>query len=161
MRAVVQRVRTAAVRVADDEVGRIGPGLLVYLGVADDDTERDAAWVARKLAELRLFEGDDGRLDRSLANRRRAGEPASALVISQFTLLADIGKGRRPSFVRAAPPERAVPLYEAVLRSLREGGIEVATGRFGARMLVESENAGPVTLWLDSARSVRRPDGKA
>ncbi len=161
MRAVVQRVRSATVRVAGEEVGRIGRGLLAYVGVADDDGERDAAWIARKLSELRLFEGEDGRLDRSLADRRRAGEPASALVISQFTLLADIRKGRRPSFVRAAAPERAAQLYEAVLAGLRAGGLEVASGRFGARMLVESENDGPVTLWLDSTRSVPRPGGGA
>ncbi len=159
MRAVVQRVRSASVLVAGNEVGSIGPGLLAYVGVADDDAEQDAAWIARKLAELRLFEGEDGRLDRSLADRLRAGEPAAALVISQFTLLADIRKGRRPSFVRAAPPERAVPLYESVVDALRSDGVEVATGSFGARMLVQSENDGPVTLWLDSARSVRRPGG--
>ena len=161
MRAVVQRVRSAGVLVAGNEVGSIGPGLLAYVGVADDDAEQDAAWIARKLAELRLFEGEDGRLDRSLADRLRAGEPAAALVISQFTLLADIRKGRRPSFVRAASPERAVPLYEAVVDALRSDGVEVATGSFGARMLVQSENDGPVTLWLDSARSVRRPGGFA
>ncbi|MCY4639756.1 MAG: D-aminoacyl-tRNA deacylase [Chloroflexi bacterium] len=157
MRAVLQRVRSATVRVAGEDVGSIGPGLLVYLGIADDDGVGDAAWMARKLAQLRLFEGEDGRLDRSLADRLRSGEPTAALVISQFTLLADIRKGRRPSFTRAAPPDRAAPLCDAVVGALRAEGIEVATGSFGARMLVESENDGPVTLWLDSAHAVRRP----
>ena len=161
MRAVLQRVRSATVRVAAEDVGSIGPGLLVYLGVADDDGAQDAAWMARKLAGIRVFEDGDGRLGLSLADRLRSGETAAVLVISQFTLLADVRKGRRPSFIRAAPPGRAVPLYGAVVSALRADGIEVATGSFGARMLVESENDGPVTLWLDSAHAVRRPGAEA
>ena len=157
MRAVVQRVRSARVTVEGEEVGAIGAGLLCYVGVATDDGDADAAWIARKLAELRLFTGEDGRFDRSLASLLEAGQPAAALLVSQFTLLADIRKGRRPAFTQAAPPERAEPLVEAVASELRTRGVEVASGRFGAQMLVASENDGPVTLWLDSAIAVRRP----
>ena len=157
MRAVVQRVLSARVAVAGEEVGAIGAGLLAYVGVAADDGDADAAWIARKLAELRLFADEHGRFDSSLADRVAAGEPAAMLVVSQFTLLAEIRKGRRPAFTSAAPPARAEPLLEAVASELRARGVEVATGRFGAQMLVASENDGPVTLWLDSTVAVRRP----
>ncbi len=150
MRAVVQRVHSARVSTEGAEVGSIGIGLLAYIGVAIDDTSADAAWIARKLAEIRLFTGKDERLDRSLIDRMEAGDSAAALIVSQFTLLAEIHKGRRPSFSQAAPPDHAAPLVEAVVHELRTRGVEVATGRFGAQMIVASENDGPVTLWLDS-----------
>jgi len=159
VRAVVQRVRSAHVTVEGAEVGAIDGGLIAYVGVAVVDGDSDASWIARKLAELRLFASEDGRFDRSLADRVEAGEPSAALVISQFTLLADIRKGRRPAFTQAAPAERAEPLLEVVAGELRARGVEVATGRFGSQMLVTSENDGPVTLWLDSTIAVPRPGG--
>jgi D-aminoacyl-tRNA deacylase len=116
----------------------------VLLGVARSDSERDAARVARKIARLRIFENDDGRFDRSLLDTGGA-----ALVVSQFTLIADTAKGNRPSFSEAAPPEQAAPLYEAFCTALRALGVEVATGVFGARMQVDLVNDGPVTLVLE------------
>jgi D-aminoacyl-tRNA deacylase len=159
VRAVVQRVRSARVTVEGEEVGAIGGGLLAYVGVAVDDGTPDAEWVARKVAELRLFAGEDARFDRSLADRVEAGEPAAALVVSQFTLLADIRKGRRPAFTQAATGEHAEPLVEAVADVLRSRGVEVAGGRFGVQMVVASDNDGPATLWLDSTIAVPRPGG--
>jgi D-tyrosyl-tRNA(Tyr) deacylase len=148
VRAVVSRVAWARV-VADGELtGEIGPGLLVLVGVAHGDAEDDAAWLAAKLAGLRVFDDDQGRMNRSLAETGGA-----ALVVSQFTLYGDARKGRRPSYVAAAPPEVAGPLVEAVAKALAGTGVPVATGRFGADMLVESAGAGPVTILLDSARS--------
>ena len=123
----------------------IGPGLLVYVGVADGDERAQSEWLAKKVAELRIFPGEARAIDRSLLDV--GGE---ALVVSQFTLLADTGRGRRPSFFAAAPPERAEPLVAAVCEELRALGVTVAEGRFGARMAVESTNDGPVTIILDS-----------
>ncbi len=128
------------------EVGAIERGLLLYVGVADGDGDEDARWLADKVAELRIFSDDEGRMNRSVIDTRGA-----ALVVSQFTLLADTKKGRRPSFFDAAPPEVAEPLVEAVASRLREHGIEVASGRFAAHMQVDAVNDGPVTLVLDSA----------
>jgi D-tyrosyl-tRNA(Tyr) deacylase len=146
MRAVLQRVTRARVVADGDVIGTIGRGLLVYLGVAAGDGDAEAAWLARKVAEMRLFPGHGmGHFDRSLLDV--GGE---ALVVSQFTLLASTRKGRRPSFVEAAPPEIAAPLVERVMAQLRERGVSVAGGRFGADMLVESVNDGPVTITLDS-----------
>ncbi len=124
--------------------GEVGHGLCVLLGVADADDEAGAARLASRVARLRIFENEAGRFDRSLTDV--GGE---ALVVSQFTLIADTAKGNRPSFTHAAPPERAEPLYEAFCEALRAEGVEVATGEFGARMLVEIENDGPVTIVLD------------
>jgi len=145
MRAVVQRVTTSDVKVDDDIVGRIGPGLLVLLGVSRSDEEKDAAYLADKVAHLRIFEDDEGKMNRSLLET--SGE---ALVVSQFTLLADCRKGRRPSFVEAAPPDRAEQLYEYFVEQLRLKGIRVSTGQFQAKMAVSLVNDGPVTLILES-----------
>ena len=146
MRAVLQRVRSARVLVGDEVVGAIGRGVLVYVGVAEGDTTAEAEWLADKIAVLRIFASEERPIDRSLLD---AG--GAALVVSQFTLLADTRRGRRPSFTGAAPPEVAEPLVDAVVEALRASGVEVATGRFGAMMQVESTNDGPVTIVLDSA----------
>jgi D-aminoacyl-tRNA deacylase len=143
MKAVVQRVSSARVVVDGEAVGSIGRGLCVLLGVAREDGEEDAERLAGRVARLRIFENDDGRFDRSLLDV--GGE---ALVVSQFTLIADTEKGNRPSFSDAAQPEQAEPLYEAFCAALHELGVEVATGRFGARMAVELVNDGPVTIVL-------------
>ncbi len=145
MRSVLQRVSRARVTVDTQIIGAIGPGLLVLLGVAADDTEADADWLLDKLIDLRIFEDASGKFNRSL--REIHGE---LLVVSQFTLLADTRKGRRPSFTAAAPPERAIPLYEHLVTRARAHDITVATGAFGAHMQVELVNDGPVTIVLDS-----------
>jgi D-aminoacyl-tRNA deacylase len=144
VKAVVQRVEAARVLVNDEAVGEIRRGLCVLLGVAQDDSEADAERLASRVARLRIFENEDGRFDRSLLDV--GGE---ALVVSQFTLIADTAKGNRPSFTDAAPPEQAEPLYERFCTTLRELGAEVASGRFGARMAVELVNDGPVTIVLE------------
>lgn len=144
MRAVVQRVTRARVLVQDEAVGGIDRGLLVLLGVARDDTRERAAWLAEKLVSLRIFEDDEGKMNRGLADVGGA-----MLIVSQFTLYGDCAKGRRPSFIDAAPPETAIPLYEAFIDSVRLLGIKVATGRFGAMMQVELVNDGPVTLIVE------------
>jgi D-tyrosyl-tRNA(Tyr) deacylase len=145
LRAVVQRVAEARVRVEDEVVGEIGPGLCVLLGVAREDDEDAAELLAGRVARLRIFENDEGKFDRSLLD---AG--GAALVVSQFTLIADTAKGNRPSFSGAAPPEVAEPLYERFSSALRELGVTVETGVFGARMRVELANDGPVTILLDA-----------
>ena len=145
MRAVVQRVASARVRVDGALVGEIRAGLCVLLGVSREDGEDAAQRLAGRVARLRIFENDRGRFDRSLLDV--GGE---ALVVSQFTLIADAEKGNRPSFGNAAAPEEAEPLYERFCAELRELGVEVATGRFGARMAVELVNDGPVTIVLDA-----------
>jgi D-aminoacyl-tRNA deacylase len=146
VRAVVSRVAWARV-VADGELtGAIGPGLLILVGITHGDTEADAAWLAAKVAALRVFDDDQGRMNRSLADTG-----GGALVVSQFTLYGDARKGRRPSYVAAAPPEQAAPLVEAVAKAIAGAGIPVATGRFGAAMRVESGGDGPVTILLDTA----------
>jgi D-aminoacyl-tRNA deacylase len=151
MRACVQRVSRAEVRVEGEVCGRIGPGVLVLLGVAEGDTEADAIKVADKVVGLRIFEDDEGKMNRSLADA--AG---TMLVVSQFTLLGDCRKGRRPSFTGAAPPEVAEKLYEVFTSAVAAVGIEVATGRFRCHMEVELVNDGPVTLVLDS-QELSRP----
>ena len=144
MRAVCQRVSEARVRVAGTVVGEIGTGLCILLGVAQGDTAADAARLAAKIARLRIFPDDQARFDRSVVD-----VGGSALVVSQFTLLADTTKGNRPSFIDAAPPEEAEPLYERFCEALRELGVPVQTGVFGARMEVSLVNDGPVTIILD------------
>jgi D-tyrosyl-tRNA(Tyr) deacylase len=144
MKAVVQRVARAGVRVGGELSGEIGPGLCVLLGVARGDGAAEASRLAAKLARLRVFGDDGGRFDRSLLDV--GGE---ALVVSQFTLLGDTAKGNRPSFTEAAAPEEAEPLYEAFCDELRGLGVRVATGVFGARMAVELVNDGPVTILLE------------
>ena len=145
MRAVVQRVSEASVSVGDDVVGAIGRGAAVLLGVASNDTGDDADRLARKVARLRIFENEDGRFDRSLVD-----VDGEVLVVSQFTLIADTRKGNRPSFTDAARPEEAEPLYERFCAALRDEGIPVAQGVFGARMEVAVVNDGPVTIVLDT-----------
>jgi len=145
MRSVVQRVARAAVRVDRQVVGEIGHGLLVLLGVAGGDADADARWMADKLAQLRIFEDEGGKMNRSVQDLG-----GGVLLVSQFTLLGDARKGNRPSFVGAAPPEEANALYESVAALLRARGLPVAQGVFRAHMEVESVNDGPVTLLLDS-----------
>ncbi len=145
MRAVVQRVRSARVIVGDEVVGAVGHGLLVLLGVAPTDTAAEVQWLADKVVGLRIFADDDGKMNRSVAD---AG--GGVLVVSQFTLYGDCRKGRRPSFVGAAPPDIAEPLYEAFLNAVKALGVPTAAGRFGAMMQVELVNDGPVTLILET-----------
>jgi D-tyrosyl-tRNA(Tyr) deacylase len=145
LRAVVQRVRRAAVAVDGEVVSEIGAGITALLGVAAGDGEAQAEQLAGKVARLRIFENEDGRFDRSLLDV--SGE---ALVVSQFTLLADTRKGNRPSFTGAADPQLAEPLYDLFCRSLEESGIRVARGVFGARMQLSLVNDGPVTIVLDA-----------
>ena len=145
MRALIQRVTRASVRVAGETVGEIGPGLCVLVGVAHDDTEASAAKLAGKVANLRVLADDDGVMNRSLLE---AG--GAALVVSQFTLYGDTRKGRRPSWGAAAPPEQAEPLVEAFTAALVDLGVPVATGRFRADMDVELVNSGPVTLLVEA-----------
>jgi D-aminoacyl-tRNA deacylase len=145
LRAVVQRVSEARVLVEGSVVGEIGAGLCVLLGVADADDQDTAGRLASKVARLRIFENEEGKFDRSLLEVH-----GSALVISQFTLIADTSKGNRPSFSHAARPKEAQPLYEAFCGALEDEGVEVARGLFGARMLVELANDGPVTIVLES-----------
>lgn len=146
MRALLQRVSRAEVRVAGETTGRIGAGLVVLLGVGPDDDDATADTLARRTAELRIFRDDEGRTNRSLTE---AG--GAALVVSQFTLFADTRRGRRPGFTGAAEPALAERLYGRYAAALETHGIEVATGRFGAVMEVELVNDGPFTIWLDTA----------
>jgi D-aminoacyl-tRNA deacylase len=148
MRAVLQRVSQAEVRVADRVIGKIGRGFVVLLGVAKDDTEKDAAFLADKTLGLRVFADAEGKMN--LALRQVGGE---LLVISQFTLLADTESGRRPSFIRAAAPAEAKLLYEHFLSLVRNDGVKVETGEFGASMAVSLINEGPVTIVLESRKT--------
>lgn len=151
MKLVIQRVRRAAVRVAGETVGAIEKGAVVLVGVATDSTLEDVQWLARKVSLLRIFDDEQGRLNKSI------GEVGGALlVVSQFTLYADCSGGNRPSYTTAAPPDKAEPLLEEFVRLLRETGIIVQTGRFRANMQVELENDGPVTIILESLAGVRR-----
>lgn len=145
MRAVVQRVKESSVNTGDEIISRIGRGLLVLLGIAQEDHRSDADYLANKIVNLRIFEDDIGKMNRSLLDT--GGE---ILVVSQFTLLGDCRKGRRPSFVAAAEPEKAAALYEYFVDQVRQLGISVQTGRFRAMMEVTLINDGPVTLILES-----------
>jgi len=145
MRALLQRVSKASVSVDGETVGAIGPGLAILLGVGKSDTEKDSDWLAAKCAGLRIFEDDEGKMNRSLLDT--GGE---ALIISQFTLCGDARKGRRPSYADAAPPETAIPLYEKFIAEIENRGIRVATGVFGAMMEVDIHNSGPVTIVVDT-----------
>src|SRR5438128_12309425 len=151
MRVVLQRVSRAAVAVEGETVASIGRGLVVLVGVAPGDTQDEAGRLARKCVEMRIFSDDAGRFNLSLLDV--AGE---ALVVSQFTLLGDTRRGRRPNFTGAATPERAEALVEAFAAEMRDGGIRVQTGRFGATMAVELVNDGPVTIVIDS-EELQRP----
>jgi len=148
MRALIQRVISAAVRVDEKIQGRIGPGMLVLLGVAANDTENDADYLADKLVHLRIFSDDAGKMNRSALDSN-----AAFLVVSQFTLYGDTRKGRRPGFDAAAPAERARALYEYFTRKLRESGLQTETGVFQAHMQVELINDGPVTFLVESPHS--------
>ena len=147
MRAVVQRVKRAEVRVDEEVVGRIGAGFVVLLGVGKNDTGEAGESLAEKIANLRVFDDGEGRMNRSLLETG-----GRALCVSQFTLYGDCRKGRRPSYDQAAAPERALLLYESFVESLRRRGIATETGRFRAMMDLELVNDGPVTLLLDSDR---------
>lgn len=147
MRAVVQRVDEACVRVDDSVVGRIGRGLAVLVGVGEDDSPEDVRYLAGKIAGLRVFEDEEGRMNLSVSDV--GGE---VLLVPQFTLHGDCRKGRRPSFTAAAPPERARELYESLTERLRGRDLPVETGQFGAGMKVQLVNDGPVTLLLDSKK---------
>lgn len=144
MRVVLQRVTEARVTIDGREVGAIGPGFLLLVGFTDGDTATEVAWMADKVAGLRLFADEDGKMNRDLAE---AG--GALLVVSQFTLYGDATRGRRPSFIAAARPETAIPLYEGFVAALRDRGLTVATGEFGAMMAVSLVNDGPVTLLLE------------
>jgi len=147
MRAVVQRVREASVSVAGATVGSIGPGLLVLCGITATDGDADRDWLARKIVSLRIFNDDAGVMNRALAEVGGA-----LLAVSQFTLFASMRKGARPSYSAAAPPGIAAPMFVSFVQALeRESGRPVATGQFGADMMVSLVNDGPVTIWLDSA----------
>jgi D-tyrosyl-tRNA(Tyr) deacylase len=148
----VQRVSQASVTIEGREVGRIGPGLVVLLGVAQGDTPQDASLLAQKVAHLRIFPDQEGRFHFSLLDTG-----GQALTVSQFTLLADTRKGRRPSFTDAAPPDQAKALYEQFVGALGELGVRVATGRFQEMMQVELINDGPVTLMLDTGTNALHP----
>lgn len=145
MRAVIQRVSGSKVEVFNELVGQIGPGLLVLLGISRSDEEKDADYLTDKIVHLRIFEDDEGKMNRSLIEK--GGE---IMVVSQFTLLGDCRKGRRPSFIEAAPPDKAEELYEYFVGQLESKGTTVATGQFGAKMKVSLINDGPVTLIIES-----------
>ncbi len=152
MRAVVQRVSWAKVEVGGEVVGAIEGGLLVYLGAGKGDTDADRAYVLSKVLGLRIFENDEGKMDKSVVDVGGA-----LLVVSQFTLYGDVRKGRRPSFDGAMPPEEAERAYEAFVADARAQGMKVETGRFRADMKVSSLNDGPVTIWIDSTTPARSP----
>lgn len=144
MRVLLQRVSRAEVRIAGQVRGQIGPGFLLLVGFTHADGDEAVAWMAEKVTGLRLFADDEGKMNRGLEDVGGA-----LLVVSQFTLYGDARKGRRPSFVDAARPETAIPLYERFVELLRASGLRVETGEFGAMMDVELVNDGPVTLWLE------------
>ena len=148
MRAVIQRVSQASVKVGGQAVGEIGAGLLVLLGVAQDDAEADADYLAEKITGLRIFEDGDGKMNLSVIETRGA-----ALAVSQFTLLGDVRRGKRPSFDAAARPEQAKNLYEYFVERVRAMGVRCETGTFQATMKVELANEGPVTILLDSKKN--------
>jgi D-tyrosyl-tRNA(Tyr) deacylase len=148
MRAIVQRVSSARVCVGETVTGKIGRGLLVFIGVARDDTPADIKYLAAKICDMRVFEGDGGKpMDRSVVD-----VGGSLLIVSQFTLYGDVRKGRRPAFDAAAPPDRARELYEELVRELRATQVPVATGEFQAMMQVHLVNDGPVTILIDSKK---------
>jgi D-tyrosyl-tRNA(Tyr) deacylase len=147
MRTVVQRVSSARVEVGPETVGEIGPGLLALVGVGIEDSEADAQELARKLIHLRIFEDDEGRMNRSLLDTG-----GSLALVSQFTLFGDTRKGRRPYFGSAAQPAQAAPLIDFLSQEIQRAGIHVATGRFGAQMTVHLTNTGPTTLLLDTKK---------
>jgi D-tyrosyl-tRNA(Tyr) deacylase len=147
MRAVIQRVSRASVRINENTTGQIGHGLVVLLGIRTEDTTRDLQWLADKIVHLRIFGDDEGKMNRSLADI-----DGEMLIVSQFTIYGDCRKGRRPGYSNAAPPEIAEPLYQQFIEAVASQQISVATGTFRAAMEVELVNDGPVTLLLDSEK---------
>ncbi|EMF0156890.1 D-tyrosyl-tRNA(Tyr) deacylase [Enterococcus hirae] len=145
MRAVVQRVSKASVTINQQEVGKIDQGLVILLGIHEKDTQDDVDYLVKKIAQMRIFEDEQGKMNRSVEDVE-----GQILSVSQFTLFADTKKGNRPSFISAARPETAIPLYEAFNEGIRNRGITVATGQFGADMAVSLINDGPVTIIIDS-----------
>jgi D-tyrosyl-tRNA(Tyr) deacylase len=147
MRAVVQRVKNANVKVDDKVIGSIGNGILLLLGIEETDEDKDLEYMCDKVPNLRIFEDENGKMNKSLLD-----VGGSILVISQFTLLGDARKGRRPSFIAAARPDKAIPMYEKYIAEMKEKNIFTQTGEFGADMKVELTNDGPVTILLDSKK---------
>lgn len=147
MRAVIQRVKSASVKVNDNVIGSIAQGILLLLGIEDSDEEKDLEYMCDKVPNLRIFEDENGKMNKSLLD-----VGGSILVISQFTLLGDARKGRRPSFIAAAQPDKAIPMYEKYIAEMKEKNIFTQTGEFGADMKVELTNDGPVTILLDSKK---------
>jgi D-tyrosyl-tRNA(Tyr) deacylase len=147
---LLQRVGEAAVSVDGETVGAIGPGLVLLVAVTGADTETELALAATKVANLRIFEDGDGKMNRSALDLRRDGDPVGVLVVSQFTLYGDVRKGRRPSFTDAALPDQAAPMIQSFAGLLDGMGLEVAQGIFGAHMRVSLVNDGPVTIWIDT-----------
>jgi D-tyrosyl-tRNA(Tyr) deacylase len=146
MRALIQRVNEASVTVEGETIASIGKGLLVFLGISSHDAEEDIEYLSKKIAGLRIFSDDEGKMNLNVADVQ-----GSILLVSQFTLYASTKKGNRPSFIDAAPPEIAVPMYEqAILQFAQDAGVPVKTGKFGADMKVALLNDGPVTVWMDS-----------
>jgi D-aminoacyl-tRNA deacylase len=145
MRAVIQRVVEAQVSVGGEVIGRIGPGLVVLLGVVKEDTEREADRLAERILTYRIFDDENGRMNRSVQDVR-----GQILAVSQFTVVADVAKGTRPSFTPAASPEQARALYERFINRIASSGLSIETGRFGSRMIVSLHNDGPVTFVLES-----------
>jgi len=152
LKAVIQRVIDASVSVNGVVKGKIENGLLIYLGVAHNDTETDADWLAEKTAYLRIFNDNEGKMNLSLKDLKEEGKDAGVLAISQFTLLADAKKGRRPSWNGAATPEKAKQLYEYFINAVKKHDINCECGEFQAHMMVSYTNDGPVTILLDTAR---------
>ncbi len=148
MRAVVQRIRRGEVTVENKVVGQSGPGLIAYIGVKVTDTMDDVTYTVNKISGLRIFEDDEGKMNRSVLECQ-----GSVLAVSQFTLYGDARHGRRPSFIEAARPEKGQELFEALVDALRKKGLEVATGQFGAHMMVDYINDGPVTILIDSEKT--------
>ncbi len=148
MRGVVQRVKRAKVSVDDKAIGQIDHGIMLLLGVEEDDEEKDLEYLCDKVVNLRIFEDEEGKMNKSVLDVQ-----GSLLVVSQFTLLGDARKGRRPSFIQAARPEKAVPMYEKFIDNMVKSGLKTQTGEFGADMQVELVNDGPVTILLDSKKT--------
>jgi len=146
MRVVIQRVNYASVSIGKDISGQIGPGMLVLLGIGEDDTDDDITWLCGKIVNLRIFDDENGVMNKSVLDTN-----GNILLVSQFTLFASTKKGNRPSYIRAAMPEKAIPMYERCIAQLESlSGKHVETGKFGAMMKVELENDGPVTITIDS-----------
>jgi D-tyrosyl-tRNA(Tyr) deacylase len=148
VRGVVQRVKRAKVSVHEKAIGQIDHGIMLLLGVEEDDEEKDLEYMCDKVVNLRIFEDEEGKMNKSVLD-----VCGSILVVSQFTLLGDARKGRRPSFIQAARPEKAVPMYEKFIENMRKMGLNTQTGEFGADMQVELVNDGPVTILLDSKKT--------